>query len=194
MKYTEQFLEYFLKFPAFTVRDARLFLQKKGATAGYSKIFLHNMTASGKVFTVARGRYTLYDDPMVAGFAFSPFYYGMETALTHYKLWDYITPISIITTNRVRRGAITILGRNASVRRIQQNKFFGYSMTQYKTNLYIPMADIEKTLIDSIYFHSRFSKSVYASIAERVDKKRLESYLKHYSGIIRQQVRSHTML
>ena len=52
----------------------------------------------------------------------------------------------------------------------------------------MPIADIEKTVIDSIYFHARFSKDVYAKIVGRVDHKKLNHYLKSYSKIIRKQV------
>lgn len=187
MKYTEQFFRYFEGFPAFTARDVRLFFLKNGAGRGYYKIFMHNMIKHGRVFTVRRGHYTLHDDPMMAGFAFSPFYYGMETSLTHYKLWGYMTPISIITTNRIRENSIELLGRNASVRSLQKDKFFGYSMVQYK-NAYIPIADIEKTLIDSVYFHAHFSSQVYAAMVKEIDRKRIDNYLKHYSVIVKKQV------
>ncbi len=150
MKYVKAFLGYFQAFPTFTTRDIKLFLRKNGAGSGYYKTFAHNMVKSGKALSVGRGRYTLHDDPMVAGFVFSPFYYGMETALTHYKLWNYATPISIVTTNRIRKSGVVLLGRNVSVRSIQKDKFFGYSMVRYTDDLYIPMADMEKTLIDSV--------------------------------------------
>ena len=188
MKYTNQFLRYFDAFPVFSVRDVKLFLLKNGANVHYYKIFIYNMVKSGKVHTIGRGCYTLHDDPMVAGFAFSPFYYGMETALTYYKLWNYMTPISIITTKRVRKGNIELLGRNVTVRRIQKNKFFGYTMVDYGGGPYIPMADIEKTLIDSVYFHSHFSRDVYSEIVKRIDRKRLDGYLKRYSKIVKKQV------
>ncbi|ASI13816.1 transcriptional regulator antitoxin [Candidatus Mancarchaeum acidiphilum] len=188
MRYVKPFLEYFKSFPTFTVNDVKLFLHKNGAGGNYYKIFMHNMVKSGNVFSVSRGRYTLHDDPVIAGFAFSPFYYGMEMALTYYKLWDYMTPISIVTTKRIRNGQIEILGRNASLRRIQKDKFFGYSMVYYKDNLYIPMADIEKTFIDSVYFHSRFNKEVYAAMARKIDKKKLTRYLKLYNNSIEKQV------
>jgi len=188
MKYVKSFLEYFEKFPAFTVKDTKLFLQKNGAGKSYYKIFIHNMVKNGKIFVIKRGYYTIHDDPMTAGFAFSPFYYGMETSLTYYKLWNYMTPISIITTNRIRNGSIKLLGRNVTIRRVQKDKFFGYSMVQYKDNIYIPIADIEKTLIDSIYFHARLSKNVYAAIIDRADAKRLSRYLKHYNKIVKKQV------
>ena len=188
MKYIKQFLKYFDAFPTFTSRDVRLFLQKNGAGSDYHKIFMHNMIKNGKVFLIKRGRYTLHDDPMVAGFIFSPFYYGMATALTHYKLWDYVTPISIITTMRVRKSSIELLGRNATVRRVHKDKFFGYTMVQYTDNLYIPMADIEKTLIDSVYLRARFSNEVYTNIKKNIDRKKLAKYLKHYNITIKKQV------
>ncbi len=188
MKYVKAFLKYFQAFPTFTAKDVRLFLGKNGADGNYYKIFMHNMIKNGDVLSISRGHYTLHDDPVVAGFIFSPFYYGMEMTLTHYKLWNYMTPISIVTTNRIRKGGIVLLGRNVNVRRIQKDKFFGYSMVYYKDNLYIPMADIEKTLIDSVYFRSRFGKEVYAEMVKKIDKKRLARYLGHYSGIVKKQV------
>lgn len=187
MKYVKRFLEYFWAFPTFTSKDARLFLNKNGAGEGYYRIFMHNMVKSGRAFDIKKGHYTLHDDPMAAGFVFSPFYYGMETALTYHKLWDYMTPISVITTRRVRTGMLELLGRNVSVRRIQRKNFFGYSMVSYG-DFYVPMADIEKTLIDSVYFRARFGKEVYSNAARKISREKLDGYLKRYSGIVRKQV------
>ena len=50
------------------------------------------------------------------------------------------------------------------------------------------MADIEKTLIDSVYFHSRFNKGVYAAMAKKIDRKKLTRYLKLYNNVIKKQV------
>lgn len=188
MKYINEFLKYFSAFPAFTARDARLFLGRHGASAAYCRLFMRNMIKGEKVFSIGRGRYTLHDDPMMAGFAFSPFYYGLESALTYHRLWDYVTPITIITTNRVRKTSIVLLGRNATVRRIKRRNFFGYSLVPYKDGVYIPVSDIEKTLIDSIYFHAPFSNDVYAAIAKKVDMKRLREYLTHYNKAVKTQI------
>lgn len=180
MKYVKPFLEYFRGFPAFTANDARLFLRKNGASSGYYMIFIHNLIRSSRAFGVKKGYYTLYDDPTIASFAFSPFYFGLETALTYHNLWDYMTPISIITTKTVRSGQREILGRNVDVRRIQKDKFFGYSMVHYKDGFYMPIADIEKTFIDSVYFHTIFGKEVYANMSRKIDKKKLDMYLRNY--------------
>ena len=192
MKYVKQFLEYFRAFPTFTANDARLFLQKGGANSDYYMIFMHNLIKSGRAFSIKKGYYTLYDDLTIASFAFSPFYFGLETALTYHNLWDYMTPISIITTKTVRSGQREIIGRNVDVRRIQKSKFFGYSMVQYKDGFYMPMADIEKTLIDSVYFHTIFSKEVYANMSRKIDKKKLDMYLRSYDKEFR--VRAHGRL
>ncbi len=188
MKYVKQFLRYFEQFPAFTTRDVKLFLRKNGASKGYYRVFMHNLVRSGRAFGIKKGAYTLYDDPMMGGFTFSPFYYGLETALTYHKLWDYVTPVTIVTTRRITGSKIELLGRNTTVRRIQRKLFFGYSMVGYGGGFYIPMADIEKTLIDSVYFHTRFSRDVYLKMAKRIDAAKLNSYLKQYSGIVKKQV------
>lgn len=185
MKYVDRFLEYFKGFPIFTSGDARLFLDRSGAGKDYYKVFMHNLVGSGRAFQIKRGYYTLHDDPMAAGFAFAPFYYGMETALTHYDLWDYVTPISIITAGTVRSGTRSVFGRNVTVRRIPKEMLFGYSLIKYEELFYIPMADIEKTLIDSVYFRSPFSEDVYRRILGRADIVKLGKYLDFCSEEVR---------
>jgi hypothetical protein len=188
MRYVQAFLEYFSGFSAFTADDVKLFLRKNGANEDYHKVFMHNLIGSGRAFKIKKGYYTLHDDLMAAGFAFLPFYYGLETALTHYGLWDYITPISIITTKRARSGVRSVLGRNVSVRRIAKKMFFGYSMVSYEDLFYIPMADIEKTLIDSVYFRALFNGEVYEKMIDRVDTGKLGRYLGRCPPIVRSRV------
>ncbi len=185
MKYVDRFLEYFKGFPIFTSGDVRLFLDRSGAGKGYYKVFMHNLVGSWRAFQIKRGYYTLHDDPMAAGFAFAPFYYGMETALTHYDLWDYVTPISIITARSVRSGTRSVFGRNVTVRRIPKEMLFGYSLVKYEDLFYIPMADMEKTLIDSVYFRSPFGGEVYGRMLDRVDMGKLRKYLDRCPGKVR---------
>lgn len=190
MKYVDKFLNYFAKFPIFTARDVKLFLGKHGAGEGYYRIFMHNMIGSKRAFQIKRGYYTLHDDLMAAGFAFAPFYYGLETALTYHKLWDYMTPVTIITTRSVRSGNRSIFGRNVNVRRISKKMLFGYSLIMYEDLFYIPMADIEKTLIDSVYFRAAFDKDVYKNILGRTDMGKLQKYLKICPKAVRSHVKA----
>jgi hypothetical protein len=188
MKYVKSFLEYFGGFTTFTANDAKLFLRKNGADKDYHKVFMHNLIGSGRVFRIKKGYYTLHDDLMTAGFAFSPFYYGLETVLTYNGLWDYVTPVSIITTGKAKSGVRDVLGRNVSVRRISKKMFFGYSMVKYENSFYIPMADIEKTLIDSVYFRALFNREVYEKMIGRIDAGKLGKYLESCPRIVRLRV------
>jgi len=189
MKYVKPFLDYFSGFPIFTSNDVKLFLDKNGAGGGYYKIFMRNLVASGRAFQIKKGYYTLHNDLMTVGFAFTPFYYGLETALTHYNLWDYVTPISIITTRHVRSGIRSVFGRNVSIRRISKRMFFGYSLIKYEDLFYIPMADIEKTLIDSVYFRTVFNGGVYKEILKKVDTKKLHKYLDTCPPVVKSKVK-----
>lgn len=189
MKYMNGFLAYFKGFPIFSANDVKLFFHKNGANGDYYKIFMHNLINKNRIFRIKKGCYTAHNDLMVAGFAFSPFYYGLETALTYHKLWDYVTPITIITTKKVRNGIREILGRNVSVRRISKKMLFGYDTVNYEDKFYVPIADMEKTLIDSVYFNASFNEEVYRSLISKVNKKKLNGYLKNYSEIINIRVR-----
>jgi predicted transcriptional regulator of viral defense system len=189
MKYVKEFLNYFKSFPTFSAKDVKLFLRKNGAGKDYYKIFMHNLLNSKRVFSIKKGYYSLYDDPMIMGFAFSPFYYGLETALTYYKLWDYMTPITIITSKKVRSGFRTLYGRKVNIRRISKSAFFGYSMVPYKDDIYVPMADVEKTLLDFIYFNSDISDDVFQNLLKKCNKKKLETYVrKNYTSRIKRRI------
>ena len=123
----------------------------------------------------------------VVGFAFRPFYYGLENALTIRHLWEQGTNPIIITPNNVRRG-IRKFGRgNYGVLHIRRDLFFGYDFVQ-SSGSWVPVSDYEKTLIDFIYFNHYLRRDVLKALRHRIDKRRLVSYLKHYNKKIKQRV------
>ena len=61
-------------------------------------------------------------------------------------------------------------------------------MIEYKDGIYVPISDIEKTLIDSVYFNAGFSSEIYRNLARKIDRKKLQGYLKRYSAIVRKRV------
>jgi hypothetical protein len=55
---------------------------------------------SGRIYKITRGSYTFYDEVQYAGFAFQPFYYGLEDALSLLGLWKQETNPVIITPGK----------------------------------------------------------------------------------------------
>ena len=46
--------------------------------------------------------------------------------------------------------------------------------------MYLPYSDVEKTLIDMLYFRENISKDVLNCILKKIDTKKLGDYLKRY--------------
>lgn len=188
MKYVADFLKYFhaLKFPVFTKTDAYLFLWQSGATAAYTKRFLSNLVKSGRIYRIKRNYYTCYDDPYAAGFAFAPFYYGLGTALNIHNLTEQQSQPVVISATSIMPRTIVFNSKKIFIKRIRTNMFFGVATMAYGT-FEIPVSDIEKTFIDLIYFRYGVDEQVYENIIRKVDKKRLERYLKICTPYIRKR-------
>ena len=180
MKYVRKFLGEFRKTSVFSTADVRRFLVSEGASPTYALVFINSMIRRGKAFCLAKGIYTLYRDIEVAGFAFSPFYYGLGFALTKHRLWKQQANLHVLTTRNVRRGSRVVLGTNINVSKISKRMFFGYVYVK-GANFYYPVSDIEKTLIDCIYYRFSLEDYVYESIFAKLDSRKMKVYLRQCS-------------
>ncbi len=187
MKYVNHFLSEFRKTPSFTLNDVARFLRYEGSRGTYAKVFMGLMVKSGKAYKITKGAYTLYDDTETVGFPFAPFYYGLGFALTKHRLWTQQANPQVVTTKNVRRGIRKAFGLNFTVSKISKRMFFGYSYAKGQ-NFYYPVSDIEKTLIDLVYFNYRVEDYVYEEAAARARKDVLMAYLKRCSPYIKRKV------
>ena len=188
MKYASGIRSRFRDAPAFTVRDLKVFLEGKKIGEAYLHLLVHNMLASGELKRITRGVYTFRDDVQVAGFGFTPFYYGLQDALSLHGFWEQEANPVIITPRRVRQGVREFNGRNFVLRRIERKMFFGFSM-QRSSGLWIPVSDPEKTLIDFAYYREPLGKDALAALSEKIDRKRLAAYLARSPARVRRRVR-----
>lgn len=177
MKYVRELREHFREAPAFTLLDLKVFLKAKGISEGYLHVLVHNLLARGELKRIARGVFTFRDDAQVAGFGFTPFYYGLQDALSLRNLWEQESNPVVITPRKVRGGVREFLGRNYLVRRISPAMFFGFEMLRY-ADFWIPVSDAEKTLIDFAYFKEPLSGEALEGLRKRIDRKKLADYLK----------------
>lgn len=179
MKYINEFLKHFSKVPAFSARDAELFLTYIGSSKKYPKRFLQNMLVGNKIFRLAKGEYTVHRNSDVIGFAFSPFYYGLAYALSYYSVLEERANPVIITTKSVRSGTRKSMGINISVFKLPKRMFFGYVMVKGES-FYYPVSNLEKTFLDLVYFDISLRKDTLHRLADRLDHKKLKEYLAHY--------------
>lgn len=167
--------EFFLKTPIFRMRDVELVVKNKN----YSYLLLHNLAKKGEIKRVAKGWYSLSEDPSVAVYYFKPAYIGLQEALSSHEIWEQETNVVIITCRKVRTGIRNILGSNVILHRLNKKYLFGFEYVKHG-DFFMPVSDIEKTFIDLVYFNEIPDKSVLKEIKKRIDKGKLNSYLKHY--------------
>ncbi len=176
MKYMRDFIGEFTERKTFTLRDVRIYLSDKKISKDYLRVFIHNLLKKGKIKRITKGVYTFMDEVEVVGFAFSPFYYGLQEALSLRNLWEQETNPIVITPRKVRSGLRVFQGRNFLVKKINRKMFFGFEMIKYY-DFWIPVSDIEKTLIDFVYFRQPLSKEVVTEMKKKIRPKIMKQYL-----------------
>ena len=186
-KYIKAALDFFGKTPVASTKDIRLIVNKTGIKKSYLHLFIHNLVKTGKIKRITKGFYTIHEDPMVAVFCFRPAYIGLQDSLSIHDLWEQESNTVIITGRKVRNGIRNILGSNVVLRRIKPKYVFGYELVQYG-NFYVPVSDVEKTLIDFVYFKEPLDEAVLDAIKEKISIKKLGRYLKFYPKRIKKTI------
>jgi predicted transcriptional regulator of viral defense system len=176
--------EFIKSVPVFRVIDIELLVGNRN----YAHLILHKLTKKEEIKRVIKGWYSLYEDPIVSVFCFKPAYIGLQEALSLHNLWEQETNVVIITTKKVRAGIREIFGNNVILRRIKPKYFFGFDLLNYE-NFFIPVSDIEKTLIDFVYFNETLTKETLIEIIKHIDKQKLIEYLKKYPSKFRLKVK-----
>lgn len=153
----------------------------------YAKQLIRNLALKGRIKKLAKGYYTIHDENIISVFCFLPAYLGLQDALSLHNLWEQETIPIVITSRRVRQGIREIMGSNVLIRRIDKKYLFGFDYYE-QGSFYLPYSDIEKTLIDLVYFKEKISNDTLHNILRKIDKKRLNSYLKIYPSRLRMRV------
>jgi len=181
--YLNKIREFLKTTPIFRAKDIELIVKNKN----YSYVILHNLLKKGEIKRVKKGWYSIYEDPIVSVFCFKPAYIGLQEALSFHELWEQETNVILVTTRKVRIGIRKIFDNNVILHRIKQKYFFGYDYLKYE-NFFIPISDIEKTLIDLVYFNEIPDKKVLKEIKKKVNKGKLKAYLENYPFKFREKV------
>ncbi len=160
----------------------------KKAKRGYLDLLVHQLVKGKRLFRIRNGVYSFSDDTQLAGFAFQPFYYGLQDALSLHGLWEQETNPVVITTRKVRNGIRKFGDSNYVVRRISKRLFFGFESLKYG-EYWVPVSTIEKTLIDLVYFKQYLPPDLKIEFRKRCDRKRLAELLKRCPPWLAKQVR-----
>jgi predicted transcriptional regulator of viral defense system len=174
-KHITKIRDFVEKTPVFSSKDIERIIKDKN----YAHLILSKLTKRGEIFRLTKGFYSTFNDPTFSVFCFKPSYLGLYEALSLRNLWEQETNTIIITIKRVRGGIRKILGANVIVRRIKPKYFFGFDYIKYD-NFYIPVSDLEKTLIDLVYFKESLTWQILKNLKNKIDKRKMLKYLKAY--------------
>lgn len=187
MSYINRLRKHYINEYTFSKQDVKRLFHKDNISNGYLDLLLHNLVKTGELKRITRGKYTFREDIMFSGFSFSPFYYALQEALSLRNLHEQETNPVIITTKKIKSGVRVVSGNNVVLRRISSKYFFGYDMIRYY-DIEIPVSDLEKTLIDFVYYNEPLSKEVILEFKKNIDKKKLNEYLDRYPRNFKQKV------
>ncbi|AGO61853.1 type IV toxin-antitoxin system AbiEi family antitoxin domain-containing protein [Ferroplasma acidarmanus] len=161
----------------FTTGDARRFLTKLGADEFYIRLMLHYLVESGSLYSIGKDAYTFHRNEAAIGFKFRPFDYGLQYALIIRKIWTQQSVPAIVTTGKANPGAREIMDTRVILHRIDRAKFFGFEYVNYG-EVFVPVSDLEKTLLDFNYYHIKLSNETRESIRKKIDKVKFLEYEK----------------
>ncbi|MCL5419724.1 MAG: hypothetical protein M1354_02485 [Candidatus Marsarchaeota archaeon] len=184
MIYDNDFRKYFSKVQIFSFNDAKRFLTRMGASDAYIKVFVHNQIKRHGLRKVGKGKYTFSSNDAIIGFAFSPFYYGLECALTIRKLWTQMSNLVIVTTTKAVPGIRSSMGSRIIIRRISKRMFFGIEWVNYN-GVFVPVSDPEKTLVDFFYYRIGLNDEDLRSLMLACDKKKLARYARRSNNRVK---------
>lgn len=189
MRHMEKLIATFSRpdYPVFTVADAGLLLKREGVSRQYLHLMLHNLAKRGKIARITRGIYTFHEDAAVVGFAFQPFYYGLESALWLMGMSGQGANFVVMTPRNVRAGMRSFKGRNYRVQRIGKELMFGYGQMRYG-KIWIPVSDLEKTVIDMVSLGYHISEELLPEIRKKINSEKLNGYLKRCSPEVVKQL------
>jgi len=188
-KYQDRVMNLFEKSPIVSYTSIERITNGKKAAKQYAKHLINNLIKKNKIKRITKGYYSVYDDPSLIVYSLKPAYLGLQDALSMHNLWEQETIPIILTSRKIRQGIRIINNSNVLIRRIDKKYIFGTELLK-QGNLYFPYSDIEKTFIDMIYFKENFTKGTIKEIKQKINKTKLNSYLKHYPKQIKKRVLS----
>ncbi len=182
MTIVNEITRHFSDYPVFTHRDLRLYFSNKRIKSSNLTRILSYMKSNGDLYSLKKSVYTFKKNDMVSGFAYTPFYYGLLSALTLRDLWIQNSRPEILTIKKIRSNRTTIFDDPKDVifvHHMPTRYFFGFDIINYGV-LKLPVSDPEKTLIDLFYYKVKLPPQNYDGLLRSIEIKKVHKYLKVY--------------
>jgi len=159
-------------YPLFTENDMAKLVNK---SQKYVRTLLYRLHKRQHIKRIEKGKYTLYDDPLVfASYIALPSYISLWTALRYYNMTQQQPSDIFIMTSSAKR---KIQLNTANIKFLITRHMFGYGKQRY-SDFDIFIADREKTVIDSLLFKLPITDIREALEDTEIDCQRLSDYAK----------------
>ena len=176
----------FSKSPVVSYSSIARIVKQRGNGKQYVKRLVNYLTKKGEIKRLAKGYYTKFDDVSLVVFCFQPAYLGLQQALSFHNLWEQETIPVVVTARKARPGIRVVLGKNVLIRRIAKKYFFGLDYGR-QDKIALTYSDMEKTFFDMLYFREKISSEALAAFKKRINRQRLNAYLRSYPKKLRAQ-------
>lgn len=186
-KYQRNIEKLFEKSPVVSFASIKKIVTHHNKNKQYTKQLVRNLLLAKKIKKITKGYYTIHNEASLAVFCFQPAYLGLQDALSYHGLWEQETIPIILTVRKVRTGLRSILGSNVCVHHLAPEYYFGIEPGSGQP-FPLPYSDIEKTLIDMVYFKQNISNDVRNEFRKRINTNKLKRYLKNYPLETKQKV------
>ena len=80
-----------------------------------------------------------------------------------------------MTTGKANAGVREIMGTRVILHRIDRTRFFGFEYINYG-GVFVPVSDLEKTLLDFNYYHIKLDRETLQSLRKQIDEGKLLEY------------------
>lgn len=182
IKHLPLIMKLFKSSPVVAVRDVAMLTGSRQ----YAYLLLHWLEKKGRIKRLVKGYYTIHDDPTLTVFCYRPAYIGLQDALSIHNLWTQETTVVIITTRNIR-GDREVMGAKVVIHRLNPKYYFGYQYVRYG-DIYIPVSDIEKTIIDLAYYNQPVHQEVIQEASRSISTHKLKEYLQRYNSKVKARI------
>jgi len=159
------------RYPLFTFNE---FVRVTGKTPEYSRTYLHRLKKEGLVFQVEKGKYTVFEDPMVfSSYITLPSYISFWTAIRFYNFTEQLPRDIMLASPKPKKNMVFNKKR---IRFFKTKHMWGYKKQRYR-DFDIFVAEKEKSIIDSLLLRNiPFSEVVKAVQTKDFDAGKLVEY------------------
>lgn len=159
------------KCPIFTFNE---FVRMTGRSPEYCGLYLHRLKKEGLVFQIERGRYTVFDDPMlISSHIITPSYLSFWSALRFYNFTEQL-PLNMMIASHKPKKAIKFHG--TEIHFFKTKHLWGYKKQRYM-DFDIFVAEREKCILDCLLLkNTPFEEVAKAIMTKDFDCAKLSKY------------------